>query len=95
MKDLSEHRRRVSKDILNFSNSVSKLDLHGVESTKHAYSIFLDFMYRAIEENISEVEIITGRGVHSKIPGKGVLVRLLPNWLRSNKFLPAKFDVVR
>ena len=52
-----------------------KLDLHGF-TLEEAYQEFTDFIYAAYQENISKVEIITGKS--------GRIRQEFPHWAESS-----------
>ncbi len=80
----------VHKDHL--TQTKDSLDLHGARNAAHAKEVFLSFMRTVLENNLSKVIVITGRGAHSNLKSGeyGVLSTSLPSWIEEEIWLKKK-----
>ena len=62
-----------------------RLDLHG-HTQAEAHSALLQFLRRAQDNGAKTILVITGKG--GREPGRGVLKRQVPLWLRLPEFRP-------
>ena len=74
---------------ISFNSLENSLDLHGVKGPKEGKREFFTFMWESIQNNVSKVEVITGRGAHSNLPeGEyGILSKSLPSWIKEKSWI--------
>lgn len=66
----------------------ARIDLHGMTQAK-AHLALTEFMDRAIISGNRTLLVITGRGTAGPEEGRGVLRRMVPDWLRSSEWAAA------